>query len=260
MFISCDKMGSTFGSMGSSQGGMKMRDAALALLVNVVNNLRVPDVLYSGDRIASLGLGEDIPIAIVIVAYIVLPQLGRLAAFIRCVQGFAIPASDDVHAVRIQRRDKDQDGVLADGLKSRRLIRQHFVRKLDGAVGGCDFGGVNGARHQNDILALRKQRFRFRGRGDARVGQTALNIAILVQLPQSFRRTDDGFDEWAAFDALAEFLYLNASRRGFLQFVEIGDDLVPIEKNAIYTDLVTEMAFGSRDGSGAKGVQIRQAE
>ena len=71
-------------------------------------------------------------------------------------------------------------------------------------------------------------------------------------------RRDGRRDLRAAFDGLAELHELDPVAR-FLERLEIGDDLVPIEQLVIDADLVAEVALRSRNG-GECGSEKQQAE
>ncbi len=83
----------------------KQTRAKRALLMYVVDDLRMPDVENLIDDELRLDLRERVPIAIVIVAGVLVIKLWRIGAFIRRAQSLLVPVVDDVHAIRICRRD-----------------------------------------------------------------------------------------------------------------------------------------------------------
>src|SRR4051812_20354693 len=221
------------------------------LLVNIVDDFRMPHVLDLPDGCTSLRLREDVPVAIVVVTGVMVIQLRRLRPFERGVESLSVPTGDDVDSIWILRGNKDQNRVLTNLFESRGVIREHLVGELNGAMGGSDLGGVNRTRHENDILSLRKKRLGLIRRSNAGIGQAPLNIEILVQLLHCLRRTDDGLDEGPAFGSLADFFNANA-RAGLFELVEIRDDLVPIEKNTVHSYRVAKMALRSGNRGGCK--------
>ena len=90
----------------------KQSRAESALLVNVVHDLRMPDVvnLVYGDL--RLDLREGIPVAVVIVAHVLLIKLRRIGAFIRRAECFVVPVFDNVNTVRIQGGNQQDDRVM----------------------------------------------------------------------------------------------------------------------------------------------------
>ena len=80
--------------------------------MNVVDDLRMPDVENLVDDQLRLNLRERVPVAIVIVAGVLVIELRRVSAFVRRAQSFLIPVVDDIHAIRIGRRHEQDDGVL----------------------------------------------------------------------------------------------------------------------------------------------------
>ena len=83
-------------------GGRNSREPNIALLMNIVDDLRMPDVVNLIDGDLRLDLGEGIPIAVVIVAHILVIKLRRIGAFIRSAERFVVPVLDDIHAIGIQ--------------------------------------------------------------------------------------------------------------------------------------------------------------
>jgi len=82
--------------------------------MDVVDDLRVPDVVDLGDEGAGFGLGEDVPVAVVVVADVLLVEDGRGGAFVGGVEGFAVPVGDEVEAVGVDGGDEQEDGVGED--------------------------------------------------------------------------------------------------------------------------------------------------
>ncbi len=89
-----------------------------ALLMHVVDDLRMPDIVQLRYGEPRFRLREDVPVAIVVVPDILLIQLRRRRAFVRRAQGFAIPARDDVDTVGVERGNQDEDRVVQDLLES----------------------------------------------------------------------------------------------------------------------------------------------
>jgi hypothetical protein len=82
--------------------------------MDVVDDLRMPDVVNFVDGELRLDLGERVPVAVVVVTDVLVIELGRLGAFELCAKCFVVPVFDDVDAVGIQAGDEQDDGVVED--------------------------------------------------------------------------------------------------------------------------------------------------
>src|SRR5688572_18454451 len=80
----------------------------------VVNDMRMPDVVDLVDSKLRLDLRERVPVAIVIVTYILVIKLRRLGSFIRRAERLVIPVLDDVDAVGIERWHEEDDRIIED--------------------------------------------------------------------------------------------------------------------------------------------------
>ena len=101
-----------------------------ALLVHVVHDLRVPRRVERVHRVARLGLGEGVPVPVVVVAGVVVVELRRRAALGGGVERGAVPVADDVHAVGVLRRHEHDDRVREHqprlgGLGAREPVGEH---------------------------------------------------------------------------------------------------------------------------------------
>ncbi|MEJ7698223.1 MAG: hypothetical protein WKF71_01045 [Pyrinomonadaceae bacterium] len=75
--------------------------AVRALLVNVVDDLRMPLVVNFINGQLRLNLRERIPIAVVVVSDVFVIKLRRRGSFKLCAERFVIPIFDNINAVRI---------------------------------------------------------------------------------------------------------------------------------------------------------------
>ena len=83
--------------------GRKKQPGAVRIhLVNVVHNLRVPDVVERIDGQLGFDLGERVPVPVVVVTGVVMVQLRRRRPFGAGAERVVIPLGDDGHAVGIQ--------------------------------------------------------------------------------------------------------------------------------------------------------------
>ncbi len=76
--------------------------AVLTLLMDVVDDLRMPDVVDLIDRELRLDLRERVPVAVVIVADVLVIKLWRLGAFELCSERFVVPVFHDIDAIGIE--------------------------------------------------------------------------------------------------------------------------------------------------------------
>jgi len=90
--------------------------------MNVVDDLRMPDVENLVDDQLRLDLRERIPVAIVVMAGVLVIKLGRVGAFVWRAQSFLILVVDDIDAVRICGRHEQNDRVLEN------LLHLRFIR------------------------------------------------------------------------------------------------------------------------------------
>ena len=90
----------------------KQPRAVRALLMNVVDDLRVPDVVNLIDGQLRLDLRERVPVAVVVVADVFVIKLGRIGAFVWRAESFLVPVVDDIDAVGIEARHEQDDRVV----------------------------------------------------------------------------------------------------------------------------------------------------
>ncbi len=214
--------------------------------MDVVDDLRVPHVLNLADGELGLGLTEDVPVAIVVVAYILVIELGRIGAFKRSAEGFPVPVGDDVDTVGILRRNQDEDRILEDCFELRAVFGDQLIRKLDCGRSGRNFGGVNRAGDHHHRFAFGDQFLRFGIGGLARVRELRLDLAVAVQVTQRVRIGNVGGDVGPALRGFAEFGYANLVA-GFGESLEVAHHLVPIEQFPVGPHLMAEVALRSRD-------------
>ena len=68
----------------------------------VMNNLRMPGVVYLVHRNLSFDLREGVPIAVIVVTCVFVIELRRIGSLVRGPESLVVPVFDDVDAVRIQ--------------------------------------------------------------------------------------------------------------------------------------------------------------
>ena len=149
-----------------------------ALLVDVVDDLRIPRRVERVHRVARLGLRERVPVAVVVVADVVVVELRRRRPFRLRAERRAVPVADDVHAVRILRRHEDDDRVREDRARLRRVAAREAVGEHERRGEAADFGGVDRRRDEDDVLPVGEQRLELVVPAQPRVHQLALDHLV----------------------------------------------------------------------------------
>ncbi|GIU77772.1 MAG: hypothetical protein KatS3mg005_1010 [Bryobacteraceae bacterium] len=181
-----------------------------AHLVDVIDNLRPENIMQFFDDGPVFRLGEEIPVAVIVMADVFLIELGRTGALERGAQGAAIPGGHEVEAIGVDRRGENENHVVEHAQGARILSRGEAVGQLDGRMRGRHLGGVDAARDQNDGLPFPGQAGGFVRRRDAGVGEAALDVQISFQVPQGFRSGNHGRDHGTAFCGFAVFQKFDA--------------------------------------------------
>ena len=78
----------------------------------VVDDLRMPGVVNLVDGELRFNLREGVPVAVVIVACVLVVELGRIGAFERSVECFVVPVLNDVYAVRVELGNEKNDRIV----------------------------------------------------------------------------------------------------------------------------------------------------
>ena len=100
--------------------------------MNVVDDLRVPDVVERVDGQLRFDLGEGVPVAVIVVAGVVVVELGRFRSFGRGAEGSVVPMRDDGHPVGILRRHEPEDHIVEDRARGGARIGSEPIRQRDG--------------------------------------------------------------------------------------------------------------------------------
>ena len=203
-----------------------------ALLVDVVHDLRMPEIVERVHRHLRLDLRERIPIAVVVVARVVMVEHGHVRSFRRSAEGAAIPVADNVDAVGVERRHHQHDRLRADRARLRILPAHEPVREHERREDAAHLIRVNAGRDEDDQLPIGNQRVALARATDARIGESPLDLAVLRQIRDRGRVGNDGGDERAAERRLAERMELDARTR-LRERCEVRDHLRPRRELAI---------------------------
>ena len=139
--------------------------------MNIIHKLRKPLLPKEfGDRL-SLNQIEHKPVAIIVVASIMMIKLWRRRAFALGAERFAIPVGDDIDTVRIGRRQQQQDRIIKNFLSVGVVRICEIIRQIHRHLRRDDLGRMDRTSDRNDRLAIFYQIFEFCGIFDrSRVG------------------------------------------------------------------------------------------
>ncbi len=222
-----------------------------ALLVLVEVHERKPVLIEDLTDGPRLGQVEHEPVAVVVVAGIIMIEVRHIAALELGADVFLVPVHDHLLAVRVVGGAEKEDGVAEDFLGVvGSLARDEVVGQLHGHLGSPDLAGVEAAGDQHDGFAFLGQPGGLVRRKCAGVAQLLEDFAIAVELGQVFFRGDHGHDDGLLHGALADRQELEA-RRFLCQELEIGLDLVVIGQFGIRADFEAQEFF--RRGLGGQG-------
>ena len=208
-------------------------------LVVVVDDLREPLAEELAVDVGRLGHGRQVVVAVVIVADVLLVQdrdRGELA--LQRVRVAHVPVGDQLHPVRVQRREQD-DGVVQDAQGLGVFRRQPFMHGGDQGLGRDGLGRVQTAVDPDHGLALGGHGAGLFF-GDAfSLGEATRDLLIAVQVGQVLRRRDDGDILGAALGRLADLDQLHPVRLAG-QGLQIGFPLGVVDQVVVGADRVAE--------------------
>ena len=210
--------------------------------MHVVDDLGVPGVMHLFDHQPRLLLAENVPVAIVVVADILVIELRHRSRLVGSTEPAAIPRPHLVDTVRIQRRHQQENRVREDRAVPRRVLGQQVVGELDGRHRRGHFGGMDRARDHHGRLALRGQFHRRFRRRPARVCQLGENVLVPVQGSDRRGIGDRSNDHRPPLGGFAQVL--DAHRvAGSFQAAEIAHHVRPADQLAILAHGVAEVGL-----------------
>src|SRR5712692_3235058 len=200
--------------------------------MNVMDDLRMPDVENLVDGELRLDLRERVPVAIVIMTSVLVIKLRRIGAFVRRAQRLVVPVLDDVHPVRIRGRHQ-QDDCVAQNLLNLWLVRrsQTISNQHAGKI-RADFRRMNAAGDRYDRLAAGNQRARFaigerwisRRTQKTRVGELSLNLLEFIESLKILGGADRSVNKRRAHRRLANLFKLHPVT-GSIESLKVFNDL-----------------------------------
>ncbi|MNS72220.1 hypothetical protein D3C72_1056220 [compost metagenome] len=220
-------------------------------LVVVVDDLREPLAEELAVDVGRLGHGRQVVVAVVIVADVLLVQdrdRGELA--LQRVLVAHVPVGDQLHPVRVQRREQD-DGVVQDAQGLGVFRRQPFMHGGDQGLGRDGLGRVQTAVDPDHGLALGGHGAGLFLVDTLGLGQTTRDLLIAVQVGQVLRRRDDGDILGAALGRLADLDQLHPVRLAG-QGLQIGFPLGVVDQVVVGPDLMAEGLARRGDARGGR--------
>ena len=231
--------------------------AELPLLMDVVDDFGEPLAPKERRDNLRLDLRQHEPVAVVVVAGVVMIEHRRAAAFVLRAERLAIPVGDDVYAVGVDRRHKHQHRLAEHLSGRRRVVARQTIGQLHRHLRGDDFGRVNRAgdgddrrRRANQTLAL------FAVGEQARIGQSSLRLADARQILDVFFRRDDGDDERSALGRQPRLMHRDARRRR-IKALEVSDDLRPVGQMPVVARREAKHLARRWHGGGPRGLCSR---
>ncbi len=163
-------------------------ETKVAHLVEVKHYLRVPDIVELLDGQPVFNQVQHEPVAVVVVTCVFLVNERRRRTLIGRAQSVLIPVHNQIQTVWIKGRHKQQDDVLQYLFDPIVFPRLQFVNELGRHLGCPYLGRVNGTGDHDDGLPLGNQGLGILGVKSSRVGQTGLDVPILVKITEVLRR------------------------------------------------------------------------
>ena len=137
--------------------------------MEVIKDLGMPWVDDLLDGKARLYLGKGTPVAVVVMAHIVMPQNNRIRSFIRRAQILFVPIDHQLLAVGVKRRNEDNDYVVQDRTNARRVAGCQLICKFCRALRTCNLCRVNVAGDNQNGFSFLNQLLSLFGRRCSRI-------------------------------------------------------------------------------------------
>ena len=163
--------------------------ARRALLVHVVRDDRLVLVLHQLDVHARFLLREHEPVTIVVVADVLVVEVGVDAGVVGPL-GLVPVIDDQVLAVRVLRRHHQDHGVVENLAHERRALRGQPVDDGEDGLPVGDFRRVDGRVDQVERLAFRRQLLRLPVRQPARIREAPVDLDQPIELREVLRGAD----------------------------------------------------------------------
>ena len=229
-----------------------MRGPGLSHLVLVEPDLRQPLVVDRARDGLRLLLREHEPVAVVVVADVVVVEPRHAPALVARAEVLPVPLGLHHLPVGVDRRQQQQHHLVEAALRLGVLGGRERVRPLHRHLRGADLGRVDVAGDEQEHLALAHERLGL-GLGEAaRVGDLARDLLQPLLVREVLLGGDRGQEQVLAERRLAEHLELDA-RRGGVERLEVGEDLPVVGERPVGAHGHAEELGGGLDGLGVRG-------
>ena len=212
--------------------------------MDVVEDDREPLLVELLGEDARLLLREHEPVAVVVVADVLLVEPRHGAAFPGRAERLLVPVDHEIEPVRIRARDEDDDAVVEDLAGRRVVLRREIVGEFHRHLSRGDLGGVKAARHEEDRARLLEELRLVLGLQAPGVGEQALDLPDAVEVLEVRLGADGGEDHRRAERGFTDLAHLNA--RTGVELREVVADRLPAGELEVGADLVAEMLARSR--------------
>ena len=216
--------------------------AVAALLVHVPVHGRAPDLVDLLGHEARLLEREPEPVAVVVVARVVLVQAQQPGTFVGRAQLLAVPVHDLVEPIGVDRRHDHNDQLLARRAIGLLLGRRQLPRELHPELGAGRLGRVHRARDEQHRRRAGDQLGALFAREPARVGNPSRLFADLVEARHVGLAADRRHQEVAPTGRLADLG--DVDTRALREAAVPGRDLVPVGQLEVGPHRTPEEGFG----------------
>ena len=214
--------------------------------MEVVNDLRLPAVIKKRRGGLALRLGEHVPVAIVVVAVVMVIEERHFLAFPFGAEALLVPVHHHLGAVGVVAGQHDDHRLVENVEDARVLAGREQVRKFHRGLRRRDLGRVDAVVVGDDGLAGGDQfRRLFIGKA-ARVGEAQVRLADGLEVGHVLLGGDHHREEGLAERRLAFAVDLHPPGRG-IELAEVVDDLRPVGELAIGAHLETQDGFRGWD-------------
>ena len=182
--------------------------------MQIVNHLRVKIEIGRQD-VAAQRERQPHVVAIVVVRHIVPPVHQRWSRKFRVLQAVARKVDLAVAAIDFQHRRREKDQVVAYLPNQRCVFHRQPVHELHQHLGAPRFGRMHRAGGVVHRLAFRDEPFRLLAGGSSRIGETARDLFVMLEIGDVLLARHRHQDHLAALFAFSDGEDLHARRCRF---------------------------------------------
>ena len=228
----------------------------------VVEDLGLPLARHARGH-AGLDLVDHVPVAVVVVADVLLVEEGRRGDFVGRAHVGPVPLGDHRLPVGVDRRPQHEDHVVQDGTGLGVVVAgDQVVGQLDGVLGVRDLGGVEAAVDVHQGAALVGERAGLGVAEAARVREAERDFAVAVQVAQILGAGDERDVHGSPEGGAADFTEFEAVA-GRVELLEVVDRFLEGGEEEVGPHTLAEYGLGGGDlgveGGGGEG-EGRQRE